>query len=173
MCSGERPLAWYVRRCPTLPQGLPCSTIGAERLNFRVRDGTGCFPFAMAAETLWSYRCCRGGSVPVSPEPHSGRKIVVCELSPRPVSTGQLRALRRFHVRPINPVVCWGPYQVNPVRRLILKRASRLDAFSGYPFQTWPTSRALGRTTGTPEVCPSRSSRTRDSPSQSSCARSG
>src|SRR5215813_10745415 len=54
---GERLSSKYVRRCPTLPQGLPCSTIGAERLNFRVRDGTGCFPFAMAAETLW--RCGR------------------------------------------------------------------------------------------------------------------
>ncbi len=47
-----------VRRCPTLPQGLPCSTIGAEGLNFRVRNGTGCFPFAMAAVTLWNY--CQG-----------------------------------------------------------------------------------------------------------------
>ena len=35
----------YVRRRPTLPQPLGCSTIGAERLNFRVRYGTGCFPF--------------------------------------------------------------------------------------------------------------------------------
>ena len=43
------------RRCPALPRGLPRSTIGAEGLNFRVRDGTGCFPFAMAAATLW--RC--------------------------------------------------------------------------------------------------------------------
>ena len=42
----------YVRRRPTLPQPLDCSTIGAERLNFRVRYGTGCFPFAMAAVTL-------------------------------------------------------------------------------------------------------------------------
>jgi hypothetical protein len=54
----------------------------------------------------------------------------------RPVSTGQLHALRRFHFRPINPVVYWGPYQVDPERRFILRRASRLDAFSGYPFQT-------------------------------------
>ncbi len=30
----------------------------------------------------------------------------------------------------------WGPYQVNPVGALILKRASRLDAFSGYHFRT-------------------------------------
>ena len=56
--------------------------------------------------------------------------------SPRPISTGQLRALPHFHLRPINPVVYWGPYQVNPVGDLILKRASRLDAFSGYPFRT-------------------------------------
>jgi hypothetical protein len=30
----------------------------------------------------------------------------------------------------------WGPYQVNPEGDLILRRASRLDAFSGYPFRT-------------------------------------
>ena len=30
----------------------------------------------------------------------------------------------------------WGPYPVNPVGDLILKQASRLDAFSGYPFRT-------------------------------------
>jgi hypothetical protein len=40
------------RRCPTLPRGLPRSTIGAEELNFRVRNGTGCFPFAMAAGNI-------------------------------------------------------------------------------------------------------------------------
>jgi hypothetical protein len=120
-----------VRRCPTLPQGLPCSTIGAEGLNFRVRDGTGCFPFAMAAVTLWSYAGC-----PYLQNRTVDARSVVVMLSPRPVSTGQLHALRRFHIRPINPVVCWGPYQVDPVGTLILKRASRLDAFSGYPFQT-------------------------------------
>ena len=30
----------------------------------------------------------------------------------------------------------WGPYPVNPVGILILEPASRLDAFSGYPFRT-------------------------------------
>ena len=45
-----------VRRCPTLPQGHPCSTIGAEGLSFRVRNVTGRFPFAMAAETLLIYQ---------------------------------------------------------------------------------------------------------------------
>jgi hypothetical protein len=41
-----------VRRCPTLPQGRPCSTIGAASLSFRVRNVSGRFPRAMAAETL-------------------------------------------------------------------------------------------------------------------------
>ena len=30
------------RRCPTLPRSFPRSTIGAEELNDRVRDGNGC-----------------------------------------------------------------------------------------------------------------------------------
>ena len=87
--------------------------------------------------------------------------------SPRPISTGQLNTLLCLHIRPINVVVYHGPYQVNPVGGLILKKASRLDAFSGYPFRRSPTSHALGRTTGTRELRPSRSSRTRDSFSQS------
>ena len=43
--EGDPTLTMFVRRRPTLPQPLGCSTIGAERLNFRVRYGTGCFPF--------------------------------------------------------------------------------------------------------------------------------
>lgn len=54
-----------VRRCPTLPQGPPCSTIGAASLSFRVRNVSGRFPRAMAAETLAtsSPRAGRGGCV--------------------------------------------------------------------------------------------------------------
>src|SRR6185437_5824246 len=55
---------------------------------------------------------------------------------------------------------------------LILGRASRLYAFSGYHNRTSLPSRALGRTTGTQEVRPSRSSRTKDSPPQISYAHS-
>src|SRR6185503_7915871 len=40
------------RQRPTLPPGYPGSTIGAGGLNFRVRDGTGCLPSAMATETM-------------------------------------------------------------------------------------------------------------------------
>ena len=41
-----------VRRCPALPPGLPGSTLGAGGLSFRVRNGSGRFPAAMAAATL-------------------------------------------------------------------------------------------------------------------------
>ena len=74
--------------------------------------------------------------------PHSGRgtrvfvRSVCCVASPRPISIGQLHALLCFHVRPIDPVVCRGPYHLVGVGVLILKRASRLDAFSGYHFPT-------------------------------------
>ena len=56
--------------------------------------------------------------------------------SPRPISTSQLHTLLCFHVWPINPMVCRGPYPLKVVRVLILKHASRLDAFSGYHFPT-------------------------------------
>src|SRR5215471_7168278 len=134
------------RRCPTLPRGLPRSTIGAGGLNFRVRDGTGCFPFAVAAGNgmgLWAGPPGAGGRG-VSREPHSGRESPPggrgCVLgrvpSPRPVSTGQLRPLRGLHFRPINPVVWLGALPPGGVGGLILRRASRLDAFSGYLVRT-------------------------------------
>ena len=46
MASG--PKSKKSRRRPTLPGGLPPSTIGAGGLNCRVRNGNGCFPAAMA-----------------------------------------------------------------------------------------------------------------------------
>ena len=93
--------------------------------------------------------------------------------SPRPISTGLLSTLLHVHIRPINVVVYHGPYLVDPVGSLILERVSRLDAFSVYPFRRSLTSRALGRTTGTRELRPSRSSRTRDSLPQTSFGCSG
>ena len=50
-----------------------------------------------------------------------------------PVSSNLLPG---FHSRPINPVVYLGALTLNGVGYLISKRASRLDAFSGYPFRT-------------------------------------
>ena len=54
------------RRRPSLPQGRPCSTFGAGRLNFRVRYGSGCAPAAVAAGPRGALRrgLRRGGSAP-------------------------------------------------------------------------------------------------------------
>ena len=49
----------------------------------------------------------------------------------RAISTGKLNALPRLHSRPINVVVYHGSQG-----ELVLRLASRLDAFSGYPFHT-------------------------------------
>ena len=49
----------------------------------------------------------------------------------RAISTGQLNALLRLHLRPIGVVVYHGPQGY-----LVLRGASRLDAFSGYPVRT-------------------------------------
>ena len=91
--------------------------------------------------------------------------------SPRPISTSPLKALLPLHFWPIYLIFFEGPYQIHSVGDLILRLASRLDAFSAYPLRTWLSSRASGETTGTPAVRPSRSSRTRDRSSQISYAR--
>ena len=40
------------RKRPTLPPSLPGSTIGAERLNFSVRNGKRCDPYAITSEEI-------------------------------------------------------------------------------------------------------------------------
>ena len=84
-----------------------------------------------------------------------------------PVSSAPLL---RFHTRPINLVVYEGSLGACGPGYLVLRPASRLDAFSGYPFRTWLPGYATGVTTGTPEVRPPRSSRTMGSSSQVSFA---
>ncbi len=90
----------------------------------------------------------------------------------RPISTGKLHALLRFHPPPIKVVVFdWPSYAAEAaLGDLISRRASRLDAFSDYLFRTSLPSYATGVTARSQEVRPSRSSRTRDSSSQVSCA---
>ena len=103
------------------------------------------------------------------PENHSS-----CDSwsSPHPISNSQLHALLHFHLCPIYLVVFKGVYFFR-MGYLILRGASRLDAFSVYPFRTWLPGRRLGSLTGTPAVRPSRSSRTKDSSSQISYAHAG
>src|SRR6202035_3197394 len=138
---GDGPQTKDVRRRPTLPRGPPRSTIGAEGLNFRVRHGTGCFPFAITAVTL--LRCHRTCFVKQACWRPYLRNRIVDEKSKRveakplgllvPVSCTRCRASTSGQSTQSSS---WGPYLVNPERDLILRRASRLDAFSGYPFRT-------------------------------------
>ena len=83
----------------------------------------------------------------------------------RVISTARLRPSPTLHLQPINVVV-----SNDPQRDLILWLASCLDAFSTYPYQTRLPGGAPGGTTGRPEVCPTRSSRTSVSTTQNSNA---
>ena len=93
-------------------------------------------------------------------------------LSPRPISNSQLHVLLRFHLCPIYLVVFKGSYYLR-MGYLILRGASRLDAFSVYPVRAWLPCHGVGTPTGTPAARPSRSSRTKGSSSQISYARAG
>ena len=55
--------------------------------------------------------------------------------SPRSISIGQLNMLPCLHLQPIYLVIFKGPY-FRRMGNLILRPASRLDAFSVYPFHT-------------------------------------
>jgi len=98
---------------------------------------------------------------------------VLAKSSPRPISTGPLHGLRRFHSRPIYLVIFQGPYSLDGMGDLIFGSASRLDAFSAYPVRPWLPSCTPGGITGTPAGRPPRSSRTRGRSRQISSACDG
>ena len=189
-------VGWCVSRwCPALPLPGGGSTIGAGGLSFRVRYGSGRFP-APLWPPGWGWGC-GGPGWPGLPSRVGGvgGLVLGCVVdaagsprpplcgggvrgggSCRPISTGRLSPLPGLHLRPIDPVVHWGPSTAprgGPCGDLVLEVVSRLDAFSGYPSRTWPTSGAPGGTTGAPGVRPSRSSRTGDGSPRVSCARRG
>ena len=110
--------------------------MGAEGFHGRVRDGIGCLAPRyghQAQRVMWWRRKCLlacwgltlhagGGAVP---------SAAPVNQADRAISTGQLRGLLPFHLRPIDVVVYHGSR-----RDLVLRRVSRLDAFSGYPVRT-------------------------------------
>ena len=119
-------------RRPTLPR-TSRSTIGEEAFHFRVRDGNEWEPPL-------------SGHQEDQPETEdSPRPLVLFRererqygQASRLISTGRLNTLPCLYRQPIKQIVCLFPS--GPSRGqgcLILRRASRLDAFSGYPFRTW------------------------------------
>ena len=101
------------------------------------RPGPGC-PVVILFGFLWQ----TGGFVVW--EPHSERVHAfifigfVCVSSCRPISTGQLHeSLVLASTSGLSTQWSgWGPPARDVHGNLILKRASRLDAFSGYPIRT-------------------------------------
>ena len=102
------------------------TTLGAEVLNCCVRDGNRCDHFAIVTRPLfqnWIY-CNAFFS--------SNQRA---KLSPRPISTSQLNTSPCVHLWPINLIIFEGSYFLR-MGNLILGGASRLDAFSVYPFRS-------------------------------------
>ncbi len=86
------------------------STIGAAALNGRVRDGIGCFARAVTTRPGERHRLtirvsyAVGHAASISSQFASGS-----DQACRAISTGQLNALLRLHLRPIDVVVYHGP----------------------------------------------------------------
>ena len=168
-----------MRQLPTLPRRLQRSTLGLRTLNCCVRNGNRWNRpgIITALMSVVHSKLDRRNSLQIGCEiPFDQGKrcaLSINKSSPRPISTGQLHALPHFYAQPIYLVFCKGSYSLIEMRYFISGRASRLDAFSVYPFRTQLPSHALGRTTGTPLVRPLRSSRTRSSLPHVSFARDG
>ena len=110
------------------------STIGAAGFNDRVRDGIGWGPRAITTRPAETSCCESFSSSNQAATVRWDGLFAAHELvdqADRTISTGQLHASLRFHIQPINVVVFHGS-QGN----LVSRAASRLDAFSGYPFRT-------------------------------------
>ena len=140
------------------------STIGATGLNFSVRNGKRWNPGAIAALNFLRNRS-------------NFERVKQNCAATRPKTTpygveslGQLVALG-CDVTVYTPAPYQRPRLGRPLWGALISRpASRLDAFSAYPIQTQIPGGAPGGTTGKPEVCPPRSSRTSGGTTQNSCA---
>ena len=64
-----------------------------------------------------------------------GGQRIIHAIKRLAISTGPLKVLLPLHFQPIDLMVYQGPSTARrQLRDLILRGASRLDAFSGYPF---------------------------------------
>jgi hypothetical protein len=96
--TGSRVGGW---QRPTLPCPRRHSTIGADGLNCRVRNGNGCGPVALVTsqENIAGHvdgGCCE-------------RHVRGRDQATRAISTARLKCLHTLHLPPINVVVYHGP----------------------------------------------------------------
>ena len=182
-----------IRQRPTLPGRRQPSTIGAEGLNFCVRNGNRWIPFAIAAGILPGPRSSAQGfsTAPRSlPQPQncttqflhmsqttslpSARSFVsyqIIETFDRLVSPSSIHYCTS--TGDLSPGSLPGVSRALALGHFFLRLASRLDAFSVYPSRTSLPCYAVGTTTVAPVVRPLRSSRTRSSSSHVSFAHDG
>lgn len=126
----------YNQRLPILPGRFQPSTFGVYGLNYRVRDGNGWIPTAIATEYTGEHPS-KVYSLKTSQKKIGGIYQLGCsslafgtkrltqtvllafahnalvrlfKSSPRPISTSQLKWLPILHTWPINLVVYKGPY---------------------------------------------------------------
>ena len=170
----------YQKKAASYSPTLHCSTIGAGGLNFSVRNGKRWDPAAITtwiASLNWQltidnwqlisqpaykvtiftskllHRC------------HQHLKIRLSSESIRAISKARLWR-HRLYTCLLSTSSSW----TTLYGALILRKASHLDAFSAYPYQTRIPGGAPGGTTGIPEVCQPRSSRTSGRSTQNSYA---
>ena len=149
-----------------LSRALRRSTIGAKGLHGRVRDGIGCGPLAIATRSskrIWMHSsvCCNNTDIThahiyaCKPKAVQSDNLVDepcrCTRQLLNVCIGSRKILRkRPTIKPIEQLVLvsftcchastpslstwWSSTALE--RNLVLRGASRLDAFSGYPFRT-------------------------------------
>ena len=96
------------RQRPTLPGGLPPSTISAEELNFRVRNGNGWILFAIITGYLL-LDCQLNNAKNLVHLTHFS-SFCFLRSSPRPISINQLNVSPHLHLWPINHIVYVGSY---------------------------------------------------------------
>ena len=88
-CFSNKKAVW---QRPTLARER--TTLGAEVLNFCVRDGNRCVHFAIVTR----------------PSFKTGYTAILAKLSPRPISTSQLNTSPCLHPWPINLIIFEGSY---------------------------------------------------------------
>ena len=96
------------RQRPTLPPTYAGSTIGAEGLNCRVRNGNGCFPLARVTGKVDRMKSTSPNRIRSLQRPDSPASKTINGQAERPISTGQLKASQPLHLPPINLVVYEG-----------------------------------------------------------------
>ena len=116
------------------------STISATVLNDWVRNGARCFTRAMTTKPRKEFTISSVVQVSITVRGMCMTfivRITSCLASTgsnqayRAISTSQLNTLLRLHLWPIDEVVYLGSQGY-----LVLRGASRLDAFSGYPVRS-------------------------------------